>query len=127
MAASTEVLAKPFIQKLYKMVDDPATAAIVDWTANGTAFQILQMEPFVQEQLPLYFKHANLSSLVRQLNTYGFSKVDNVGWVFAHPDFRRGELERLADIQRKNSSTTRLLGQSTRLMKPTVQSPWPEW
>ena len=85
------------------MVNDPETKEVLDWNPEGTAFQVLQIEPFVQVQLPLYFKHANLSSFVRQLNTYGFSKIDNNSWVFAHPDFLRDVPERLVNIQRKSS------------------------
>ena len=94
---------KPFVQKLYTMVDDPSTSDIIGWTSDGAAFEVLKLEPFTQGQLPTYFKHGNLSSFVRQLNTYGFSKVDANAWVFSHPDFVRGGGDRLGRIQRKSS------------------------
>ena len=101
MTAAPDV--KPFIQKLYSMVDDASTSSIVDWTSGGSAFHIVRMEPFVQEELPRHFKHANLSSFVRQLNTYGFSKSDKDSWIFGHPEFKKGEASRLVNIQRKSS------------------------
>lgn len=97
---------KPFIQKLHTMVSDPATSSYFTWTKDGSAVTIINVERFVSELLPLYFKHSNLSSFVRQLNTYGFSKVDSSGegsYVYSHPEFRRDFPERLALIQRKSS------------------------
>jgi hypothetical protein len=66
---------KPFLSKLYKMVDEEETDHIVSWTQTGEALIVLDPEAFAQQLLPLHFKHNNFSSFVRQLNTYGFSKV----------------------------------------------------
>ncbi|KAL1510521.1 hypothetical protein AB1Y20_006824 [Prymnesium parvum] len=94
---------KPFLAKLYKMVDDPETDHIITWLPSGDGLIIQEVESFVSMLLPQYFKHSNLSSFVRQLNTYGFSKVGPDAWIFAHPHFRRGDLESLNLIQRKSS------------------------
>ena len=50
--------------------------AIMSWTPNGESIVVHQPEAFAQQLLPLYFKHNNFSSFVRQLNTYGFNKVE---------------------------------------------------
>lgn len=109
---------KPFVQKLYTMVDDPSTSDIIGWTDDGAAFEVLKLEPFTQGQLPTYFKHGNLSSFVRQLNTYGFSKVDANAWVFSHPDFVRGGGDRLGRIQRKSSHRPAAAAASDELPMP---------
>mmetsp|Transcript_20768 Transcript_20768/g.46475 ORF Transcript_20768/g.46475 Transcript_20768/m.46475 type:complete len:379 (-) Transcript_20768:1729-2865(-) len=94
---------KPFLAKLYKMVDEEETSNIISWTVPGDALVIHDVEAFVSQLLPQYFKHSNLSSFVRQLNTYGFSKMGPDGWVFAHAHFLRGDTEGLHLIQRKSS------------------------
>eukprot|EP00908_Phaeocystis_cordata_P021984 Transcript_4393.p1 GENE.Transcript_4393~~Transcript_4393.p1 ORF type:complete len:426 (-),score=156.05 Transcript_4393:70-1209(-) len=78
----------------------------MSWTPNGDAIVVHQPEAFAQQLLPLYFKHNNFSSFVRQLNTYGFNKVDPDAWVFGHPDFKRGLKDQLHLIQRKSSHKT---------------------
>jgi len=85
------------------MVDDPATADIVGWSASGNELVIRDDERFAQQVLPDNFKHNNLSSFVRQLNTYGFSKVDSDRMTFAHLHFRRDAPEQINLIQRKSS------------------------
>ena len=109
---------KPFVQKLYTMVDDPSTSDIIGWTDDGAAFEVLKLEPFTQGQLPTYFKHGNLSSFVRQLNTYGFSKVDANAWVFSHPEVVRGGGDRLGRIQRKSSHRPAAAAASDELPMP---------
>ena len=97
---------KPFLQKLYTMLEDESAHAIMSWTPNGESIVVHQPEAFAQQLLPLYFKHNNFSSFVRQLNTYGFNKVDPDAWVFGHPDFKRGAKGTLHLIQRKSSHKT---------------------
>ena len=96
---------KPFVHKLFTMVSDASTMDIFSWSADGTAVEVLDLERFVSDMLPVYFKHSNFSSFIRQLNTYGFSKTDSrtTSHAFTHPDFRRGDPDRLHLIQRKSS------------------------
>jgi hypothetical protein len=45
------------------------------WSDDGTSFEILDLTRFVQEILPIVFRHQNYPSFVRQLNKYSFSKI----------------------------------------------------
>ncbi|MGH0167727.1 UNVERIFIED_CONTAM: hypothetical protein FKN15_052557 [Acipenser sinensis] len=78
---------------------------------NGSCFLVSNELRFSKEVLPLYFKHNNMASFVRQLNMYGFHKVVHVDMglpreqeeviEFQHPHFRCGETQLLGNIRRK--------------------------
>ncbi|XP_068659178.1 heat stress transcription factor A-1-like [Aristolochia californica] len=94
----------PFLTKCYDVVNDPATDSIISWSATGDTFVVWDLPSFSRDLLPKYFKHSNFSSFVRQLNTYGFRKVDPERWEFANDGFQRGQRHLLRTISRKKSS-----------------------
>ncbi|KAI7850549.1 HSF-type DNA-binding-domain-containing protein [Circinella umbellata] len=106
-----------FVSKLFNMVEDPEIQDLITWSDNGDVFRVFNPTAFSKNVLPRYFKHNNWQSFVRQLNMYGFNKVndmihsnlrnENQMWEFRHPHFRRGEVEDLRNIKRKSVRSLR--------------------
>ncbi|KAG1542672.1 hypothetical protein G6F46_011037 [Rhizopus delemar] len=104
-----------FVNKLYKMLEDPQTSDLISWSSHGDLFSVSNPTLFSKCVLPQYFKHNNWQSFVRQLNMYGFHKVndlihsnltnENQTWEFKHPNFRRGAVGDLQHIKRKSAKT----------------------
>uniref|UniRef100_A0A1J3EPG4 Heat stress transcription factor A-8 n=1 Tax=Noccaea caerulescens TaxID=107243 RepID=A0A1J3EPG4_NOCCA len=94
----------PFLRKCYEMVDDSSTDSIISWSPNGdNSFVISDTTAFSVQLLPKYFKHSNLSSFIRQLNIYGFRKVDAERYEFANEGFVRGQKDLLKNINRRKN------------------------
>ncbi|MCO5585193.1 hypothetical protein L7F22_039125 [Adiantum nelumboides] len=102
-----------FVSKLYSMLEDDTIEEMIAWGPSGTTFSVANPAEFAKVVLPNWFKHSNWQSFVRQLNMYGFHKVNHTYqgtpeeeiqvWEFKHPNFRRGEVHLLSEIKRKSS------------------------
>jgi heat shock transcription factor len=102
-----------FLKKLLAMLDQENNCIV--WTNEGTSFKIIDREQFTMQTLPQFFKHNNLASFIRQLNMYGFHKVQHIvgeEWEFTHEYFKRDQQDLMSLITRNQtkSSTSSQIG-----------------
>mmetsp|Transcript_9487 Transcript_9487/g.22802 ORF Transcript_9487/g.22802 Transcript_9487/m.22802 type:complete len:247 (+) Transcript_9487:1-741(+) len=93
----------PFLVKLYEIVSSESLDQHVSWSAAGDTLRIVDPASFARDVLPLYFKHSNLRSFIRQLNMYGFCRGPTKGSrviEFFHERFCRGGRAHLRQIKR---------------------------
>lgn len=154
----------PFLIKLFEIVSSQASDDLVCWSEHGETFKIVHRTKFAgvrrcaqlpalsswlesrashriacpgaQEVLPLYFKHDNLRSFIRQLNIYGFQRCPNASgrdrtMEFFHPMFTRNGARNLKEIKRgatlgpKSLARPWLSASATRGLHSPVASPTP--
>ncbi|VUZ56536.1 unnamed protein product [Hymenolepis diminuta] len=121
-----------FLTKLRLLVDDSKTDTFIYWDPSGKSFHIRDGNRLAKDVLPMLFKHNNLSSFIRQLNMYGFRKVnraetyvgfssDSENMEFCHPYFVRDDESLMSKIRRKHpnySFPTSILSQNVRTGDP---------
>jgi len=97
-----------FIRKTYEILEEGKYNQIVSWSDDGNFLVIKNAEDFSQKVLPIFFKHSNFTSFVRQLNMYNFHKKRSMTseHMYFHELFKRGKVELLRHIKRKNSEPT---------------------
>ncbi|XP_036395402.1 heat shock factor protein 1-like isoform X4 [Megalops cyprinoides] len=120
-----------FLTKLWTLVEDPDTDALICWSQSGNTFHVFDQAKFSKEVLPKYFKHNNMASFVRQLNMYGFRKVVHIeqggllkperdDTEFQHPYFIRGQEHLLENIKRKVTNVSNIKQEDVKLCQEDV-------
>jgi hypothetical protein len=67
-----------FLSKLYHILSNTEFKEIIYWNKEGNGIIIADINKFSTIILPKYYKHSNYSSFIRQLNLYGFHKIQGV-------------------------------------------------
>lgn len=121
-----------FLSKLWTLVEDSKYDELIAWDPSGFSFHVFDQTRFSQEILPRFFKHSNLASFIRQLNMYGFRKVNSIDHgslkvekqdlEFHHPYFIRGKEQFLDFIKRKVPEPVKATNQAVAVANASMQS-----
>ena len=93
-----------FPWKLYEMLqraDESNFSYVVSWMP-GLCFKVHDVGSFVKLVMPYFFKQTKYKSFQRQLNLYGFTRVDfgHSKGGYRHPQFIKGKKDLLSSIVR---------------------------
>lgn len=97
-----------FLSKLFLILENQDVNQIISWSPEGDKFQIINSLKFQNDVIPMYFKHKNLKSFIRQLNLHGFKKLRTKSKsreanhdFYKHNFFRRDQPDLINLIRRK--------------------------
>ncbi|RHX98525.1 hypothetical protein DYB36_014341 [Aphanomyces astaci] len=99
--------APPFLASLYEMLskEDPR---VIGWCDGGKAFGVHNFDAMEKHMLPTYFRHSKFASFQRQLNYFGFRKVQTPSAssnkhsnIYYQPLFTRDDPSAMLLIKRK--------------------------
>ncbi|KAH9824102.1 HSF-type DNA-binding-domain-containing protein [Melampsora americana] len=112
-----------FISKLYHLCSHDDYHPYIRWNSAGDAFVLAHGNvDFASVVLPRFFRHSNVSSFIRQLNLYNFTRLPIIKLLdtvdktsnsspascysgFCHPNFQRGDIASLKLIKPKPSKS----------------------
>jgi hypothetical protein len=97
-----------FAEFLMQCLNDEANNDVLRWMPCGTQFTITNHRKFTMERMPQLFKIRNMSSFVRKLTRWGFSRVHEKATgnsdIFKHAYFLRDKPELCKKIRCVNRS-----------------------
>lgn len=86
---------KTFAEQLYDILEDEEHHDVLQWMPDGDSFTIVDHKKFILNKMPKLFNIRNMSSFVRKLGRWGFSRVHEKATrnsdIFKHPMFERGK------------------------------------
>jgi len=80
----------PFVKKLERLLSD-TTQDSITWSKTGESILINNHSAEFSSLLPVFFRHNQISSFIRQLNKHGFKVTKHQRNIseYSHPHFRR--------------------------------------
>jgi len=112
--ADLPVLKAPtnFPSKLHHILSDPEYQHVISWMPHGRAWKIHNKDLLVSEVVPKYFVQSKYQSFARQLNGWGFKRLQQAGNDFNayyHECFLRGMPQLAVLMKRVKPNQGRLL------------------
>eukprot|EP00568_Trieres_chinensis_P006663 CAMPEP_0183294098 /NCGR_PEP_ID=MMETSP0160_2-20130417/2550_1 /TAXON_ID=2839 ORGANISM="Odontella Sinensis, Strain Grunow 1884" /NCGR_SAMPLE_ID=MMETSP0160_2 /ASSEMBLY_ACC=CAM_ASM_000250 /LENGTH=323 /DNA_ID=CAMNT_0025455341 /DNA_START=89 /DNA_END=1060 /DNA_ORIENTATION=+ len=108
-----------FPAKLHDILSRPGNEDIISWSPHGKAWRVYKPKAFEEKILPMYFRHSQYTSFMRQVNGWGFERImhgpdQNA---YQHEFFVRDQPTLCRKMRRLVSSKSRM-----KLKKPNQQA-----
>ena len=65
-----------FPAKLHRLLEENQHERIISWQPHGLCFIVRERDEFVKDVMPRYFSQSKMPSFLRQLNLYGFRRLE---------------------------------------------------
>eukprot|EP01084_Bolivina_argentea_P263526 446063_1 len=108
-----------FLPSLWDLLMNEEVGDVIKWSPEGDCFFVYDPCRFERDVGMKYFKHAHFSSFQRQLNLYGFKKIDGA---YHHEYFKRENPENIRLIMRGTQQCSYKLKSPPRAKTNAVRS-----
>ena len=90
------------LYQLLEKSEEEDFTSIISWLSDRRSFKVHKRDDFVSSVLPKYFKQTKIKSFHRQLNIYGFIRINQGqdAGAYRHDFFIRGQPQLLNQIKR---------------------------
>lgn len=106
--------------------DQDCYSHIVEWLPHGRSFVVRDRERFVKEIMPRFFKQTKYASFQRQLNLYGFQRIERKGpdhKSYYHRDFLRDSPQLVESMTRTQFRGSPVSAVGTSFTMPEMSYP----
>lgn len=113
-----------FPQKLHEIISDEQNYEIIRWVNNGTAFKVMNSELFEANIVKKYFRQTKLTSFQRQLNLYGFRRMNKGDYhgSYFHCNFQQNRLDLLVKVRRVSAKNPNNNAHTSIIDSETIKS-----
>ena len=96
-----------FPQKLHNLLQQNDHPEIISWLPDGQSFKIHDKIVFENFTLTTHFDGIKFRSFQRQLNFYGFGRLDNrmKNYSYKHKRFTRGNTSNLGNLKKSRTKS----------------------
>eukprot|EP00979_Chaetoceros_neogracilis_P008765 scaffold1965_cov214-Chaetoceros_neogracile.AAC.5 len=121
-----------FPAKLHRLLEENQHERIISWQPHGQCFLVHDRDEFVKNVMPKYFDQSKMPSFLRQLNVYGFKRLEQKGLDkggYYHRLFVRGnsqdytQMSRVVGRTASHSTKTSIVLSKRNIQSAATRSP----
>mmetsp|Transcript_11072 Transcript_11072/g.16618 ORF Transcript_11072/g.16618 Transcript_11072/m.16618 type:complete len:714 (-) Transcript_11072:226-2367(-) len=97
---------KNFPSKLHDILSREDLQSYIAWSPSGKEWRVLKPNTFAKDVIPQYFQHDQYNSFMRQVNAWGFKRINNgpTANYYTHELFARDRPDLCQQMRRQRNS-----------------------